>query len=580
MKNRPAFYVVLGLLGALAAVMLLPFITPVLLAIVLGYLLIPAYDQIGRVVRSEDARAALLVLAVLFLLALPILLVVVQVADEVPSALGKTNVAGAVSKINDWMDRKLGRHVPLSENFSAYATRVREAALRAAPAVIGRVGATALGLFIMLYTLFYVLTDGRRIWGSFLSLIPLDATMKPQLVTTIQSTMTGVLYGQVVTAAIQAGLAGIGYLIFSIPHALFWTFVTLLTAMIPVLGTLVIWLPLAISRLAVGDRFGGIGLIIWGGVLVMNIDNFVKPRLIAGRSQLHPLAVLFGVIGGMKLFGIVGFVLGPVLLGLLAAMLRFHREIVRHKETAAMVLAAVLLALPASAHDLWLVPERQGGAVVIRVQTGESFPSSEVAVTADRVVGFHLVRPDGARLPLAGTVEGKSFVARTEAADGIVEITVRPRVLTLKAEEFEKYLRAEGLERILAKRKARGLEARPNPERYSKYAKALLGQASDRPLGHALEIVALRQPKAGEEIEVRLLFEGRPLAGARVAAGTAGTQGHDYPVIAMTGLDGAARLRLDKPGAWFIRALHMIPRENDPGAVWESYFATLTFDVK
>ncbi len=578
MKNRPAFYVVLGLLGALAAAMLLPFVTPVLVAAVLGYLLLPVYDRLGRVVRSEDARAGLLVLAVLFLLALPVLLVVVQVADEVPSALRQTNVAGAVAKVNDWMDRTLGRHVPLAENFSAYAARVREAALRAAPGVIGAVGATALGLFIVLYTLFYVFTDGRKVWADFLALIPLDAEMKPHLVSTIQSTMTGVLYGQVVTAVVQGGLAGVAYLVFGIPHALFWTFLTVLAAMIPVAGTVVVWLPLAISRLVADDKFGGFGLLIYGGVIVMNVDNVIKPRLIAGRSQLHPLAAMFGVLGGMKLFGVVGFVLGPVLLGLLAAMLRFYREMAQHKAAAALLLAALLVAAPASAHDLWLVPERDGAKMLIRAQTGEHFPASEAAVTADRVVGFALVRPDGSRAYLEGSVEGKSFVARTEAVEGIVEISIRPRVLTLKPEQFEEYLKAEGLDRILALRKQRALEGKPNPERYSKYAKALLGGTTDRPLGHELEIVLLRRPKAaGEETEVRVLFRGLPLAGARVAAGTRGNEGHHYPVAAFTGLDGAARLRLEKSGLWFIRTLRMIPRENDAEAVWETCFATVTF---
>ena len=148
----------------------------------------------------------------------------------------------------------------------------------------------------------------------------------------------------------------------------------------------------------------------------------------------------------------------------------------------------------ASAHDLWLVPERQGNALVIRAQTGEHFPASEVAVMPDRVVGFALVRPDGSRLYLTGSVEEKSFVARAEATEGIVEISIRPRVLTLKPEQFEEYLRAEGLEQIFALRKKRGLEGKPNPERYSKHAKVLLGQSEDRALGHELEIVLLRRP--------------------------------------------------------------------------------------
>ena len=79
------------------------------------------------------------------------------------------------------------------------------------------------------------------------------------------------------------------------------------------------------------QQFGGFGLMIYCAVLVTNIDNVIKPRLIAGRSQLHPVAALLGVFGGLELFGIIGFVIGPVLLGLVVAMLGFHRSVASRK---------------------------------------------------------------------------------------------------------------------------------------------------------------------------------------------------------------------------------------------------------
>lgn len=336
MKNRAVFFVVLGMLVALAAMMLVPFITPMLVAMVLGYLLFPVYELLGRAVKSEHARAALMVLAVLFLLALPVLLAVVEVNKQTHAALRETNLAGAIEKVNGWLDQSLGRHIPLAENFEAWSSRAREAVLNAAPRMIGAAGATALDLLVLLYTLFYVFSEGREIWADLVSLVPLDAGMKPHLVETIQSTMTGVLYGQVVTAALQAALAGIAYLVFGLPHVLLWTFLTLIGAMIPVVGAAIVWVPLAISRLAAGDRLGGWGLVLYMGVFVSTIDHIVKPRLIAGRSRLHPLAALLGVLGGLHMFGVVGFVLGPVLLGLLSAMLRFYREMPHYKETAGL----------------------------------------------------------------------------------------------------------------------------------------------------------------------------------------------------------------------------------------------------
>lgn len=333
MKSRAAFYVLLAGLGLLSAAMLLPLFIPVMVAVILGYLLHPVYERMGRRIRSGDLRAAALVLLVLFALALPVLLIVIQVADDIPRALRAADLSEAAEKVNRWLDTTLGRHIPLSENLATYLARVRDAALRAAPSILGAVGNTALGLFVMLYSMYYVLRDGRRIWENFILIVPLEDEVKPLLTMELQQTLTGVLYGQLITATVQGLLAGLGYLIFGVSHALFWTFITLIAAMIPIAGATLIWLPLAISRLAVGDKLGGLGLLIYGAVLVMNVDNVLKPRLIAGRTQLHPLAALLGVVGGIHLFGVLGFVLGPVLLGLVVAMLRFHRDVaLRHAQ--------------------------------------------------------------------------------------------------------------------------------------------------------------------------------------------------------------------------------------------------------
>ncbi len=327
MQSRLAFYVLLAALAALSVAMLLPVFIPILVAIILGYLLFPLYEAIGRRITSADLRAALLVVLVLLLLALPVLLVVMQVGEQVTGALQSADLSLAVEKINRWLDGLVGRHIPLAENLSAYLGKVREAAVRAAPRVLGAVGNTALTLFVMLYTLYYVLRDGRDIWRNFLHLLPLEDQVKPLLVMNLRQTLSGVLYGQLITAIVQGLLAGLGYLIFHVPHVLFWTFMTMIGSMIPIVGSPVIWVPLAVYRLAVGDKVGGFGLLIYCGVLVSNVDNVLKPRLIAGRAQLHPLAALLGAVGGLQLFGVIGFVLGPVLLGLVVAMLRFHRDV-------------------------------------------------------------------------------------------------------------------------------------------------------------------------------------------------------------------------------------------------------------
>ncbi len=327
MTRRAAFYAALAILIILSLWMLRSVLIPAMLAIVLGYLLLPVYDWMAKRIASPNIRAAIVILVVLFAIAFPVLFVVSEVANEVPRALHSSDFTGIIERANHWVDAKFGRHIPFSQDLVKYLKDVGEAALHSAPGIIGVVGNTALGLFVLLYALYYILQDGRLIWRNFLEVLPLSERVKPILVATLQQTLTGVLYGQVFTAIALGLLLAPGYWLFHISHLLFWMVLTAVLAVIPIVGPNMVWMPLAISRLLAGDVGGGVGLAIYCGTIAFIIDYILKPRLISGRTELHPLAALLGVMGGLEFFGLIGFLFGPLLLSLVLAMLRFHRDV-------------------------------------------------------------------------------------------------------------------------------------------------------------------------------------------------------------------------------------------------------------
>jgi predicted PurR-regulated permease PerM len=125
---------------------------------------------------------------------------------------------------------------------------------------------------------------------------------------------------------LQGALGTLGLLIFGVPKWLFWGAIMMLTAFIPFLGTPIVWIPAVASLLLGGNTARGIGLLIYSATLVMNIDNFLRPKLMSGRTQVHPVLILIGVLGGLKVFGIVGMLVGPLILALLVAFVRFYEE--------------------------------------------------------------------------------------------------------------------------------------------------------------------------------------------------------------------------------------------------------------
>jgi predicted PurR-regulated permease PerM len=118
--------------------------------------------------------------------------------------------------------------------------------------------------------------------------------------------------------------------VFGVPNWLFWGALMIITAFIPVLGTPIVWVPAAVGLLLDGDTGRGVGLLIFGSTIVMNIDNVLRPRLMSGRSKVHPVMILIGVLGGLKIFGFVGMLVGPLILALLVAFIKFYEQAYPH----------------------------------------------------------------------------------------------------------------------------------------------------------------------------------------------------------------------------------------------------------
>lgn len=255
---------------------------------------------------------------------------------------------------------------------------------------------------------------------------------------------------------------------------------------------------------------------------------------------------------------------------------------VRLASLTALVLLAVI---PAASHDLYLVTGVPGAAQLVCARIGEHFPESMNGITADRVELFRVHRPAAAET-LTGKAEPKQFCAALPKDAAFVEMVVRPRFIKLAAKDFNSYIRGEGFKEVIRLREQLGQSSSEGRELYSRYAKLLVGAGDHamRTLGHELEIVPEKDPgkvKAGASLPVRILFRGKPLAGVQVSAVYAGAElkGHEYPVTVETDAQGRAEMRIDRPGLWYIRLIHMIPAESEKDADWRSFFATLTFTV-
>ena len=256
-----------------------------------------------------------------------------------------------------------------------------------------------------------------------------------------------------------------------------------------------------------------------------------------------------------------------------------------------MVGAILLAASPASSHDFWIEPSSfrpaVGSQLAVSLRVGEHFRGEPVPRAAPKIVKFVLASPAGETSigGLPGT-DPAGFVRIATPGFSLIGYRSSRTSITLEPEKFEKYLEEEGLDSVLKARASRGERNKPGSEVYSRCAKSLVagngaGEAGfDGTLGFTLELVAESNPlklRAGDAMKLRLLHEGRGLAGALVKL--TARDDPDTTASARTGADGRVSFRLPRKGVWLARVVHMVAAPAETGADWESLWASLTFEV-
>ena len=263
------------------------------------------------------------------------------------------------------------------------------------------------------------------------------------------------------------------------------------------------------------------------------------------------------------------------------------------RRAAFAALVCVFGGVPAAdAHDLWIEPSAfhpaPGATIGVRLRVGMNFVGDPLPRYSSLVQRFDLSSRDGER-PIDGS-EGDEPAGSIEipsAGAHIVGYRSNNTYLSQEPQKFEEYLKEEGLEQIMRIRAGRGESQKPSREFFARCAKALVvaGAGSregfDRVLGFTLEIVPQTDPeawRAGGDFAVRLLYEGKPLAGALVVA--LPQREPSGKLAARSDPGGRAAFRLPHGGVWLVKAVHMIPFDEGKGkADWQSFWASLTFEI-
>lgn len=323
MDNQKGFLLVLiGILTVVFYLMLKPFLQYVLFAVILAFVLHPVQKKISSYIGSSVSAVSLIVLGVMVAI-VPVAFAtsaVVEDAQDLAQTVNSTDVINT-TEIEFLIKEHTGQNIDVETTLNNAIREFTQITFGNFSQLLNLVFELTIGISLMLFLLYYFLKDGRKMTAWMKDMLPLEGEVKDSVVERTNTTTWAVIRGHVLVALAQGLLAGAGIFIAGVPNYVFWTFVMVLLAFIPIVGTILVWGPAAAYLFVTGDPFWALFLTFWGLIVVGLTDNILRPVVVDRRAELHPAVVIIGVLGGVYLFGAAGLFVGPILLGVFKSVL-------------------------------------------------------------------------------------------------------------------------------------------------------------------------------------------------------------------------------------------------------------------
>ena len=334
-KREARFLLVaLGAVALLAGVVVLPYVNTLTLAVVIGITFVPVADWLRPRLRGEALTAFVTLLIALILVISPLAFFTYRAAGEalgLYERLSQDHSVGELTTVSIPLQR-LAAVLPSSVRDAVPTTVDLGPLMRSAGAwVVDRIGSLfgvvtglTLDLVLLLIGVYYVIKDGRRFVAFLVNVAPVEPEYEQALFSKLRASVTSVVRGSLVIAVIQGVAAGIGFLVFGVPNAALWGAATMVASLVPLIGTSITMVPAVVYLLVTGSPVAAVLLAAWGFVIVGLVDNLFRGQLMKRGLDVHPFFILVSVLAGLEFFGPIGFISGPLLLAVLAALIDIY----------------------------------------------------------------------------------------------------------------------------------------------------------------------------------------------------------------------------------------------------------------
>lgn len=335
--EKTFFWVLLGTLLLGFFWLLSPFFSTIIFSLVIVLSFEPLYLFFLKILRGKRYLAAFVCLLTIFLfIAVPLggiiaaistqLLKVAQTFQWDPGLFKNLVGEGWLTQtVEQWL-ATLGVDVDIGNLLKEFLHNSAQTLYQFSPKVAAKTANFFLKGMVSLLLVYFLLVDGPRLYHEILDLSPLKESDEKTLAKEINQTLQACIYGYILTALVQSILATIGFWIAGMPIALLLGVATFIMCFVPILGSASVWIPVFIYLLSMG-RYGMATFMgIYGFFVISGIDNILKPILIQEKTKIHPVLLFLAIFGGLKLWGPIGILAGPVLVAVLLASLKIYKQ--------------------------------------------------------------------------------------------------------------------------------------------------------------------------------------------------------------------------------------------------------------
>ncbi len=327
----------LAVLGYLSYEIFVPFLTPIAWAVVLCVIFYPVYAFSLRLVRVKIFASLITLFLILVVIIGPFSYISYSLMNEVSNFVSKSDsnlktlnlllsnerVADVFRKIQPYTGLAGPSEDVIIENTKKIGQRVVESLSSGFSNVLS----VAANFVIMAFAIFFFLKDGPGFLQKIKNYLPFSAEERDRLASQIKDMIVSTIYGGLIVAVVQGVLGGLAFGLLGITSPIFWGSAMALMSFVPILGTAIIWLPASVIFLLQGAYVKGIGLLLIGIGVISMVDNILKPLIIGGRTKMPTVVIFFTVLGGIRLFGLLGLVMGPLVFALFLSVLEMVRTI-------------------------------------------------------------------------------------------------------------------------------------------------------------------------------------------------------------------------------------------------------------